>query len=87
MTEEWLSDCMTHNSVGRITGAKGQDSDRWQRPVPGLFQGSKLLLQLVQHRQDPADGSIPPHHQHAQACAQPGQCCEALVLTMYWQGR
>ncbi len=51
------------------TSAEGKDGDRWQCPVPGLLLGRKLLLQLVQHRQDPANCPIPSHDQHPQTCA------------------
>ena len=50
------------------TCAKGKHCHWRQRPVQGLLLGRKLLLQPVQHGQDPPYGAITPHYQHPQAC-------------------
>ena len=50
------------------TCAEGEHRHWRQRPVHGLLLGRKLLLQAVQHRQDPPYGAITPHNQHTQAC-------------------
>ena len=50
------------------TCAQGKHRHWRQRPVHGLLLGRKLLLQAIQHRQDPPYGAVTPHHQHTQAC-------------------
>ena len=51
-----------------ITSAEREHSNRRQRPVHGLLLRSKLLLQAVQHRQDPPYCAITAHHKHAKTC-------------------
>ena len=51
-----------------ITSAEREHSNRRQCPVHGLLLRSKLLLQAVQHGQDPPYCAITAHHEQAQTC-------------------